>query len=220
MIKLKLITLSQGTEFLKQTGERGFLNIDKESFIASIDWWALVYDDIGMPPGSYIFNQEDKYYRKIRHWQFISSDEERIGIVKEIGKKIDLTFHPDFYFLADFERREKFYKDIMLIRKADFWGRNFDPAKQLLYHLIIPETKAREAVNSETLEFLYRRLREKGGRFWMKKDLNKHYPIILGDNENFDISSGSPWAIIMPICEETKDGDYSINGPGYDHIFY
>jgi len=218
VIKVELITLSQGMEFLKQTGKRGFLNIHKENFIASDDWWALVWDDIGMSPGSYIFNQEDKFRQKIEHWQFISSGKKSGEILKEIRETIKLVFHPKLYSLADFERREEYFKDIIIIRKADFFGNDFKPGEPLIYHLVIPGTKIREAVDVETFEFLYRRLRQKGGRFWMGKDSKQHYPIILGDNENFGVGSG-PWAIIMPRVEETKDGDYAITGPGYTDIF-
>lgn len=218
---ISFVELSEATEFLKETHECGFLKVARvrkkskddegqDNFVASKDWWALVEDDMGMAPGSYIINHSKGYPGEtIRHWEFISDVHKSVEIIKKIYGRIKNGFHPELYFEADFERRGS---DIIMIRKT--WrsnGRDFEYNKNPLYHIMVPGTEIVEAVDSKTFEFFYRELSQHVGRFFMQKSL-EHQPIILYDKKE-------PYALIMPISEVYDYNNPSGWGDGYPHVF-
>lgn len=218
---ISFVKLSEATKFLKETYEYGFLKVARvrkkseeddgqDNFVASRDWWALVEDDIGMAPGSYIINQEIGIPPEIiRHWKFISDNNKSAKILKRISKNIKNAFHPELYLEADFGRRGP---DIVMIRKTRRSnGRDFEYNKNPLYHIILPGTKIVEAVDSRTFDFFYRKLSQHAGEFFMQKSL-EHQPIILYDKK-------SPYALIMPISEEYNYNNACSPGKGYFYVF-
>lgn len=200
---MKLIMLSKATEFLGKIDQLAFLQINKHPlqalcYVAGKNWWTTVENDMGIVPGSYIFNRIDKKWR-VETFQAEQMAEQIRENMKGIYSK--------GYYPADFERVGR--ADIIMFRKIKaYW--EFD--EDGIFYKLISGGRS-EFVDAKTFDFLYINLSVSEYLFMINRSENK--PIVFIENP-FGTDAFHPRALVLPMSENEKSFVFNLDKMSFE----